>query len=171
MALMADSAQRNNIESTAKDLELIGKTLGESRELRLFVSSPVVSQAKKRKVFDELWGKNIGKDTLAFINLLTEKSREAILFDVVEQFRILHDEVLGVVNIEVKTAVEFNYAQEKELRLQLEQILNKKARLQFLIDKTIKGGLIIRIGDTVLDSSVTRQLVRMRDRFIAGQAA
>jgi len=171
VALMADCTVQKNIESTAKDMELIWKTLSESRELRLFVASPIVSQAKKRKVFAELWGGSIGKDTQTFISLLTEKSREGVLLDVAEQFKVLHDEFLGIVNVEVKTAVEFNYAQEKELRLQLEQLMNKKTRLQFVIDKTIKGGLIIRIGDTVLDSSVTRQLQVMRERFLAGQAA
>ena len=171
MALMADAVQQKNIDNIAKDLELVGRTLAESRELRLFVAIPVVSQPKKRKVFGELWGNSIGKDTLTFINLLTEKSRESVLPDVVEQFEILHDEFLGVVNVEVRTAVEFNYPQEKELRQRLEHIMNRKARLQFVIDKTIKGGLIVRIGDTVLDSSVTRQLERMRDRFVAGQAA
>jgi F-type H+-transporting ATPase subunit delta len=171
VALMADSVHQKNIEGTAKDMELIGKTLSESRELRLFVASPIVSQAKKRKVFIELWGSSIGKDTQAFIGLLTEKSREAVLLDVTEEFKILHDEFLGIVNVEVKTAVEFTYAQEKELRLQLEQLMNKKVRLHFVNDKTIKAGLVIRIGDTVLDSSVTRQLELMRGRFLAGQAA
>lgn len=171
MALMSAAEQQKNIEGTAKDLESIGKILGESRELRLLVASPVVSPAKKRAVFNELFGARIGKETLTFINLLTSKSREDVLQDVVEQFRVLHDEKLGVVNVEVRTAVELSYAQEKDLKATLEKMMNKKPRLQFVIDKTIKGGLVIRIGDTVLDASVTRQLELMRERFIAGRAA
>lgn len=171
MALMAAAEQQKNIEGTAKDLVVIGKILNESRELRLLMTSPVVSPAKKRAVFSELFGSRVGKETLTFINLLTAKSREAILQDVVEQFKALHDEKLGIVNIEVRASIELSYAQEKELRATLEQMMNRKARLHLVIDKTIKGGLIVRIGDTVLDASVTRQLERMRERFIAGRAA
>lgn len=171
MALMSAAEQQKNIEGTAKDLESIGKILGESRELRLLVASPVISPAKKRAIFNEVFGTRIGKETLTFINLLTSKSREDVLQDIVEQFRVLHDEKLGVVNVEVRTAVELSYAQEKDLKATLEKMMNKKPRLQFVIDKTIKGGLVIRIGDTVLDASVTRQLELMRERFIAGRAA
>jgi F-type H+-transporting ATPase subunit delta len=171
MALMTASEQQKNIEGVAKDLDLIGKIMSESRELRLLVASPVVSPAKKRAVFNELFGQRVGKETLRFIGLLTSKSREAILSDVIEQFKVLHDEKLGVVNVDVRTTVELNYAQEKELRAQLEQRTGKKVRLHVTVDKSIKGGLVVRIGDTVLDASVTRQLELMRQRFVAGQAA
>lgn len=168
---MAAAEQQKNIEGTAKDMEFVGKILGESREFRLFVASPVIPSVKKRAVFGEVFTNRVGKETLTFINMLISKSREAILLDTVAQFKDLHDEKLGIVNVGVRTAVELNYAQEKDLRTQLERMTNKKVRFQFMIDKAIRGGLIIRIGDTVLDTSVTRQLERMRERFIAGRAA
>ncbi len=171
MALMTAAGEQNNIEGTAKDMEFVGKTLDESREFRLLVASPIVSSPRKRAVFNEVFGSRVGRETMTFINLLTSKSREAILHEVAQQFKELHDEKLGIVNVEVRTTVEFNDAQEKELRTQLERMEGKKVRFQFVIDKTIKGGIVIRIGDTVHDGSVSRQLERMRERFIAGRAA
>ena len=170
-ALMSAAEQQKTIEGTAKDLEVIGKILGESRELRQLVASPIVSPAKKRAILDELFATHISKETLRFIGLLTSKSRESVLAEIVEQFKELHDEKLGVVNIEARISVELNYAQEKDLRGQLERITGKKVRLRFVIDTVMRGGLIIRIGDTVLDASVARQLERMREQFIAGRAA
>ncbi|HCV42419.1 MAG TPA: ATP synthase F1 subunit delta [Bacteroidetes bacterium] len=171
MALMAATEQQKNIDGTAKDLVLIAKILQDSRDLRLLVASPVISPAKKRAVFNELLATRVGKETLRFINLLISKSREAILYDLIEQYKELHDEKLGIVNVSVRMVVELNYAQEKDLRAQLERITGKKVRLQTLIDKTIKGGLVIRIADTVLDASVSHQLDRMRELLVAGQAA
>jgi F-type H+-transporting ATPase subunit delta len=171
MALMAAAEQQKNIESVSKDMELVGKVLNESRELRLFVASPIISPSKKRVVFDDLFGPRIGKETLTFIHLLTSKSREPVLQEIAEQFKLLHDEKLGIVTVEVRTSLEFNYGQEKDLRAELERMTGKKVRLQFVIDNTIKGGVVIRIGDTVLDGSVKRQLERMRERFVAAQAA
>jgi F-type H+-transporting ATPase subunit delta len=171
MALMTAAEQQKNIDGVAKDLDLVAKTLHESKEFRLFVASPIVSPAKKRAVFGDLFGPSVGKETLRFINLLISKSREAILPDVVGQYKELHDEKLGIVNVEVRIVAELNYAQEKDLRAQLERITGRKVRLHFVIDKTIKGGLVVRIEDTVLDGSVSRQLERMRERFVAGRAA
>jgi F-type H+-transporting ATPase subunit delta len=171
MALMTAAEQHKNVDGTAKDLELIGKTLRDSREFRLFVASPIVSRGKKRAVFNEVVGQRVGQETIRFVNLLISKSREAILLDLIEQFKELHDEKLGIVNVEVRTVVDLGYAQEKDLRVQLERITGKKARLQFVIDKTIKGGLIVRIGDRVFDASVSHQLERMREQFIAARVA
>ena len=67
--------------------------------------------------------------------------------------------------------VELGNDQEKDLRAQLERITGKKAKLRFVIDKAIRGGLIVRIGDTVFDASVSHQLERMRERFVTGRAA
>ena len=170
-ALMSAAEQQKTIDGTARDLEVVGKVLGESRELRQLIGSPIVSPAKKRIILDEVFASHVSRETMRFIGLLTSKSRESVLGDIVEQFRELHDEKFGVVNIEVRVAVELNYAQEKDLRGQLERITEKKVRLRFVIDKTMRGGLIIRIGDTVLDASITRQLERMREQFIAGRAA
>lgn len=171
VALMTAAEQQKNIEGVSKDMELVGKALNESRELRLFVASPVISSSKKRAVFDELFGSRIGKETMTFIHLLISKSREPVLQDIADQFKVLHDEKLGIVTVEVRTSVEFNYGQEKDLRAELERMTRKKVRFQFVIDTTIKGGVIIRIGDTVLDASVSRQLELMRERFVAAQAA
>ena len=170
-ALMTAAEQQKNIDGTAKDLDLVAKTLRGSREFLLLIASPIVSPARKRAVFNDVFGKLVGKETLRFVNLLISKSREAILPDLIEQFKMLHDEKLGIVSVEVRTTVELNYAQEKDLRAQLERITGQKARLQFVIDKTIKGGLIVRIGDTVFDASVSHQLELMRERFIEGRAA
>jgi F-type H+-transporting ATPase subunit delta len=46
--------------------------------------------------------------------------------------------------------------------------VRKKVRVRFAVDMAIKGGLVVRIGDTVLDASVRRQLEILRERFVAG---
>ena len=170
-ALMAAAEHQRNIEGTARDLDLVAKMLRESTEFRLFLASPVISVSKKRAVFDALLESRVGKETLRFIHLLNSKTREALLPDVIAQFKELQDEKSGITNIEVRTVVELNYAQEKTLRSQLEQMIGMKVRLHFVIDKSLKGGLVVRIGDTVLDASVSHQLERIRTLFIGGRAA
>jgi F-type H+-transporting ATPase subunit delta len=170
-ALMAAAEHQKNIEGTAKDLDLVGKALNESRELRLFVASPVISAAKKRKVFDELLATRVGKETLSFVHLLTVKSREGLLPEVIQQFKELQDEKQGIVNVELRSVVDLTNAQEKDIRSQLERKVGKKVRLHLVTDKALKGGLLVKVGDTVFDASVVHQLERIRERFIAGRTA
>jgi F-type H+-transporting ATPase subunit delta len=167
-ALMSASVERNALAETTKDLELIAGVLKTSREFRLLMTSPIVSVRKKTEIVKEGLGRHIGPGTLAFVTMLIAKRREQVLSDIIEAFGALHDQRLGIVNVDVKTAVEFTSAQEKDLLAGLERYTKKKVRIRFGLDSAIKGGLVIRIGDTVLDASVRRQLELLRARFVTG---
>ncbi|MFN0159551.1 MAG: ATP synthase F1 subunit delta [Bacteroidota bacterium] len=168
MGFMASAEETKSVDRAAKDLELIGQILRDSREFRALIASPIVSPEKKRTVFRELLGPHIAKETLEFVFLMTHKNREALLADVVEQFAALRDELMGIVTADVKSAVEIAPPQEKDLIARLEQYTKKKVRVRFSLDKAMKGGLIVRIGDTVLDASLTRQLELLRKRLVEG---
>jgi F-type H+-transporting ATPase subunit delta len=164
--LSADSVKA--IDSYANDLELIKKTVAGSRELRLFIARPIVSAEKKMTVLRELFGSSINSATMSFIELLVEKQREEHLLEVIEQYFALRDTKYGIVNVDVSSAVEITPLQEKNLSEKLEQYTKKKVRVRFALDTALKGGLVVRIGDTVLDSSIKRQLELMREQFVEG---
>ena len=169
-ALMGAAEGQRSIDSTSKDLETIASSLRSSRQFRLFVASPVVSAAKKTEVFKQVFGARIGKDTMAFIDMLIAKQREGVLLDIIEQFNALCDEKFGIVNVDVTSAVEFTPPQEQNLQTQLERYTRKKVRVRFSLDRAIKGGLLVQIGDTVLDASIRHQLELLRERFLEGGA-
>jgi F-type H+-transporting ATPase subunit delta len=168
MALMTAAGEQKALESTSKDLEAIAAVLNGSRDFRVLVASPVVPAKRKSGVFKELFGPRVGRATLDFIDLLIEKHRERLLLDVIEQFNALHDEKLGIVAVGVTSAIECTAPQQKSLQRSLEQYTQKKVRVHFALDKTLKGGLLVRIGDTVLDASITHQLEVLRTRFVHG---
>jgi F-type H+-transporting ATPase subunit delta len=167
-ALMATVTDSGQVDATSRDLESIGSTLKASRDLRLLLASPVVTPVKKTKIIRGLFGGKVGAHTLAFLGLLIEKHREGHLSEIVEQFGQLHDEAEGIMTVEVKSAVELPAPQRETLHKEMERLTGKKVRLQFSIEPSIRGGLVVRVGDTVRDASVQRQLEILRTRFIEG---
>jgi F-type H+-transporting ATPase subunit delta len=107
---------------------------------------------------------------MAFLELLVEKQREENLLGIIEQFLVLRDAKYGIVNVEVASAVEITTQQEKNLSEKLEHYTRKKVRIRFSLDNALQGGLVVRIGDTVLDASIKRQLELMREQFAGGYA-
>jgi F-type H+-transporting ATPase subunit delta len=93
-----------------------------------------------------------------------------MLPDIVEQFGDLHDIAQGIVNVDVTTAVALTDQQSRALQTELERHTGKSVRLNVLSDPSIRGGLVVRIGDTVLNASITHQLERLRERFVRGAA-
>jgi F-type H+-transporting ATPase subunit delta len=166
--MTADTSAEINL--IAGDLESLRNAVEGSRELRRFIESPILSVEKKRSVFRELFHSRLNKTTMAFLELLVEKQREENLLGIIEQFLVLRDAKYGIVNVEVASAVEITTQQEKNLSEKLEHYTRKKVRIRFSLDNALQGGLVVRIGDTVLDASIKRQLELMREQFAGGYA-
>ncbi|MBP1658179.1 MAG: synthase subunit delta [Bacteroidetes bacterium] len=167
-ALMMTAEELRLLDAIAADVETIGTVVRNSRELRLFLNSPVVSILRKRTALHELFGTRITSATLSFLDLLVKKQREPLLPEILEQFAVLRDTQLGIVDAHVTTAVDLTPQQLRALQAELEQQTGKHVRLNIAADPSIRGGLVIRIGDTVLDASLTHQLERLRERFARG---
>jgi F-type H+-transporting ATPase subunit delta len=165
---MSIAEEQKSVDSVAADLASIGSALAESRELRRLVESPVVREGKKLAIFKELWGSRVGPVTMAFVSLLATKGRESVLPEVIGEYQALRDVAQGVETADVQTAVPLTVEQEAALVKRLEAYTEKKIRMRSSTNPEIRGGMVVRIGDTVLDGSVRRQLERLRERFLEG---
>ncbi len=170
-ALMSASEELRVLETTTTDLDLVGSIVRGSREFRLFLSSPVVSILRKQTIVREVFANRVSPSMMVFLELLITKQREALLPDIIEQFGMLHDAKRGIVNVAVTTAVDLTPAQRTTLQTELERYTGATVRLHMTHDSAIRGGLVVRINDTVLDASLTHQLERLRERFARGTAA
>lgn len=170
-ALMQVAVATKAVDRTAEDLGLVGRALKGSRELWLLLASPVVPETKKASIVNEMFGKRVSAPTMMFLDLLVRKHREVVLDEVIEQFHALHDEMLGLITVDVKTAVDLQPKQEKTLIAELERRTGKKVRLQVTRDPSIMGGLMVKIGDTVVDASVRHQLARLHESFTGTSAS
>jgi F-type H+-transporting ATPase subunit delta len=165
-ALMSAAGADSGVDRTAKDLETISAVMAASPDLRRMVGSPVVSPAKKAAVFQEIFGARLSGGTMAFLAMLIHKQREPHLTDIIEQFGALRDEKFGIVTVHVTAAAPLTAVEEKDLHARLERFTKKKVRVRVAVDAAIKGGLVVRIGDTVRDASIRRQLELLRERFL-----
>ena len=80
----------------------------------------------------------------------------------------MRDDQLGILTLELRAAVDLTNDQQKTIAKRFEEMTRKKIRIVFSVDKQLKGGFVARVGDTVYDGSVVRQLELLRDRFAEG---
>ncbi len=169
-ALIAMTNEAKNSEAIAGELLSISEAVKSSKELRMLLASPVVSKEKKKSVVAEVFKKNISGTVNGFLMSIIDKGRAAALPEILVQYFSLRDEQLGIVNVDVKTAVDFSSSQQTALAKQLEILTKKKVRVSFSLDKVLKGGFIAKVGDTMLDASVQRQLQLLRSRLKDGSS-
>lgn len=170
-ALNEQAAHSGVLEQVDADIDLISNALADSRELRDFFGSPIISRSKKADVVKGLFADNVQPVTLSFLTMLVEKRREDVFPSVVSSYQDLRDQQLGVTPVSVRTAFELSEDDSSALQSALQSLTGKEVRLQTRIDSSIMGGIVIRIGDTVYDGSITNQLATLRERLQSGAHA
>jgi F-type H+-transporting ATPase subunit delta len=167
-ALMALTGEQKKPDVVAGDLLIVMNAIDSSRELRIALGSPIISKEKKKAILRDVFKKKVGDLVLLYLDVMTNKGRENILHDILKQYFVLRDEELGIARVIVKTSIDFSSKQEKDLQKQLETMTKKKVIVTFSVDKSVKGGFIARVGDTVLDGSVKRQLEILKKKLTEG---
>ena len=105
--------------------------------------------------------------SLSFLKLLIRKRREDLLEECAREFRILLAAQANTADAEVSTAVPLTPEQETRLTESLQTLTGKTIKLTTQIDPTLVGGVVVRIGDTVMDGSVRGKLERL-ERQLSG---
>jgi F-type H+-transporting ATPase subunit delta len=164
-ALMGLAVERKNLDQFAEDVEFINNTLMHSKELRLFLSNPVIKKPVKLEVFKELLKSRKNTDLVEFVEFLISKNREEVLPQIVKRFLEMRDTKLGIIRGEVTCAVELTSAQQSSLKKEMESYTKQKVELMFKVDQRIIGGFVVKAGDTVIDASITNQLKQLRKKF------
>jgi F-type H+-transporting ATPase subunit delta len=164
-SLIQVAIERKEVDTILEDITLIDNTLKSSRELVLFLKSPIIKRDKKKKVLDELFGNKINELTQMFIDIMIRKDREDILPDIFKSFIDQYNEYVGIINISVVSADKLNDHQIDDLKKSLEQKTNKKVQLEISENKSLRGGLKVRIVDTVIDGTVQHKLEQLESLF------
>jgi F-type H+-transporting ATPase subunit delta len=167
-SLLETAEEKNILESVAKSIRLIKEVIKENPKLQKILENPVVKQHIKLSILEEIFKSKIDNDTMNFLRFVVQKNRENFIPGILENFMELYDDKLGIVNVIVKTAFEFDDEQKKLLKEKLENFLNKNTRIGYTLDENIVGGFVARIGDTVYDASLKHQLELLKKQFLSG---
>ena len=159
-------------EGMAK-LEQYGENLSaleDSPELVRLFHIPVISVAEKQKVLSQVLDKlDVDPMIKNFCSLLAEKERLPLFEEIAEAFGKLLDEAWGVVRGKLLTAVSLSKEQQAGILARLEKQTSKQIALKFEVDPSILGGVVLQVGDNVLDASLRAQLAILRDIIKRGE--
>lgn len=153
-----------------KALAELGEMIAAVPGLDMMLKSPVIGVEEKKAVLGTLLGKIKADQVIRnFCFLLADKERLASLRDIISWYGRLLDKVRGVIRGTLTTAVKLNQAKQDEIRAQLGQKAGASIELAFAVDKNILGGMVLSMGDRVLDASLRAQLGFLRETFKRGE--
>jgi len=140
--------------------QLVGALRGHP-EFQVFLFSPYFSTQEKKEGLRRAVS---GADPLllTFLDLLIEKHRSPVLFRIVEEFKRLCAQAERRLEVELTTAVELDPALAKRLAEEIGRHTQMEVELRSKVDPEIVGGLVLRVGNVILDNSIRARLARLR---------
>jgi F-type H+-transporting ATPase subunit delta len=152
--------QRVTVAPVGAELERARDILGDAR-VRAVMANPRVSLKERGAVLEGLL-EGMSAPVRNLVRLLVAHGRFELLADVVAEYRAIVDAASGVVRIVVRSAVPLSRAAERRIEAALAVRLAHPVRLETVHDPAVIGGLVIRMGDRVIDDSVRSHLQQLQ---------
>jgi F-type H+-transporting ATPase subunit delta len=141
----------------------------ESAELRNFFASPAATSAAKRGVAEKIAAQlGAGKTLRNFLFTVIDHQRMHELPDMLATLQGVLRERQGIAEAEIVSAVDLNDAQKTEMKQTLERVTGKKIEAKFSLDRSLLGGAVVRVGDTIYDGSLRNRLNGLRQQLEFG---
>ena len=160
-SLFEVAKEQDKLDKVRDEIGEFADALNQSRELQVFLFSPYFSTREKADGLDKAIS---GADdtTLNFLRLLIEKHRMPVLFRVRAEFDQLWEEENKLLPVTVTSAVELPKETIKQIGDRIAEQTDRKVDLQSKVDPDILGGIVVRVGNSVLDASIRNRLENFR---------
>ena len=166
-AIFDDVLVKGTLEAVNKDMQLLDKTVKDSKDLKVFLKNPIIKSAKKVAALTQIFGGKVSDETLSMIHLLIEKGREGYLGDIAGSFNRLYNEYNNILEVKITTAVPLDNATEELVKKAIySKVGNKQLIINAAIDPDILGGFIIDLGNKVFDASLRNKLSNIANELI-----
>lgn len=163
-------AENNDLAATHRDLKGFADLFDGNEALSKALTNPAIPAARKRAVVQELVARDghLQASVSKLLLLLAERDRLALVPAVRDAFESRLMDYQKVVRAEVTTAVALTADRIQAIRDGLTRATGRQVQLDTKVNPEIIGGAVARIGSTVFDGSVTRQLERLKDALTSG---
>ena len=160
-AILDLAHSKNVADAVANDMKTIYTTITNNLELRTFILNPTIKVEVKENALIEVFADS-NAVTKGLFHLLFENKRFEILGEIANEYNNLNDEANGVQVAQVTTAIAIDAELEAKVLAKIATFSDKKITIENIVDPTIIGGFILRIGDKQYNASVANRLQALK---------
>lgn len=157
--------EKGILEEVHNDMQLFSKVVSQNRDFQLLLQNPVVKPDKKLAILNGVFKGKVQELTLAFFSIVARKQRESHLEFIAASFEEQYNTIKGIVKAQVTSALPLTANLREQLVGKLAAEYGQKIQLQEIIDPSLIGGFVLKVGDKQIDSSVKNSLRKLRNEF------
>jgi len=163
-ALFEIANEASTLPAVEADLSALEAALAESNELRELITSPIYTREQQAAVMAELSSQmKIGMEVANTVALMATKRRLSVLPELIAAVKALAADARGEISADVTAAKALTKAQQESLAKALSKTTGKDVTINMSVDKDIIGGLIVKMGSKMIDTSVASKLANLQN--------
>ena len=162
-AFYAVIVAEGNVNEIQYELFQFAQAVENNEQLRLELSDPHIPAGRRQQIVEDLLGEQAFPATVGLVSLLVAAGRIKDLSAVVSHLQQKTAAITDRSVAEVRSAVALNDEQKQRLAASLKQKTGQDVDIVVILDPTVLGGLVVQIGDTVIDGSVRHRLSRLKE--------
>ena len=167
LALYELSTEANSLENIEKHSVAVLKLIDSSKDFNDLIKDPTENQENLISIVNKI-SENFKLDNLLknFMNFLIKKRRFFYIEKILKNFIDICSEKRGEIKGEIQSAKELSNEEIKKITEELAKNFSSKMKLNYKHDKSLIGGLIVKIGSTMVDTSIKNKLQKIENRMI-----
>ena len=163
VALFELADEKHALDAVSADLASLGRMIADSEDLRTLIFSPLMKRAEQAKAIDAVVkAANLGELTRRFVGLVANNRRLFALPAIIKAFHKLLADKRGEMTAEVTAAHPLTDAQKAAVSDAIKRVVGGKVSIDMKIDPSLLGGLVVRVGSRMIDSSVRTKLQKLQ---------
>jgi F-type H+-transporting ATPase subunit delta len=160
-ALFEVAKEQEKLDEVREQLDEFADAVAETRDLQVFFFSPYFSGEEKKEGLSKAVD-GADETVLNTLQLLIDKHRMPALFRIRRQFDQLWAEENRLLPVELTSAIELNRSTVKQVRDAIAEQTDRRIDLKTHVDPDILGGIVLRVGNSILDASIRNRLEQLR---------
>ena len=166
-SLFEVAREQDALDALREQLGQFADALDSNRELAVFFFSPYFSTKEKQDALERILD-DAAEMFMNFLRLLIENHRMPVIFRVRQQFERLWEQENQMLPVEITSAIALDQATTESLGRRIGERTKRKVRLAAHVDPDILGGIVLRVGNSILDASIRNRLEQLRRHVAQG---
>lgn len=164
-ALLSLARKAEDLEGWGDYITAVADAIEGDPRLRNFLAAPQISGADKNRVIEKAFADYLPRPMMRFLQKLVLNRRQTLIPQVAVEYAALVDEVSNRVHAQVTLARDANESDRSVIADQLSKVMGKDVVPHLFVNPAILGGIVVRVGDRVMDGSVRKRLSTLRGKL------
>lgn len=167
-SLLSLAIEGNVLEEVREDMMILNSVCNENRDLTNMLKSPIVKSDMKSTILNKIFKNKLSSLSMNFIELISEKKREAVLSSISEGFISLYNIEKNIVKATVTTAAPITDGLRVNILVKLKEVIgDADVQVEERINASLIGGFVLRVGDREYNASAANKLRQLKREFIS----